>query len=82
MAYALWTPEFADKVIADEGYVVNVGQYGADVKRHLEKQFKRGLIGKWKARWNAPLGGFGLGLPRVVYGRLELAEQMPTQVRP
>ena len=85
MAYSaggkvLWTPEFADKQIVERGYVVSLGQFGADVKRHLEKQFKRGLIGKWKACWNAPLGGWGLGSPRIIYGQLELAEQMPTQI--
>lgn len=67
-----WTLDLALQRIAERGCVVSIGQLDARLRRQLDKLVASGEIAKWRACWNAPLGGFGLGQPRTIYGRPEL----------
>lgn len=67
-----WTVETANEQLATKGYIVSMGQFDAPLKRRLEKAVKEGRLAKWRAPWNAPIGGFGL-TAKTIYGLPELS---------
>jgi hypothetical protein len=68
-----WTVEQAERQLQERGYIVNIGQIDAALKRRLDKAVKAGRIASWKARWNAPFGGYGIGPLKTIYGLPGLA---------
>jgi hypothetical protein len=66
-----WTIETANEVLRTQGYIVNLGQVDSKLRYRLEKAVKAGKLAKWRAPWNAPLGGFGL-TAKTIYGLPEL----------
>lgn len=70
-----WTPEATDKVLQERGYIVCIGQVPDTTRRHLEKRVRRGDLAKWRARWNAPFGGYGIGPLKTVYGLPHLSPE-------
>lgn len=70
-----WTLETANQQLNEKGYIVAMGQFDASIKRRLDNAVKDGRLAKWRARWNAPLGGWGIGPLKTIYGLPELAPQ-------
>jgi hypothetical protein len=66
------TVQQAEQVLRDRGCIVNIGQIDATLKRRLDKAVREGRLAKWRATWTAPLGGFGIGPLKTVYGLPEL----------
>jgi hypothetical protein len=69
------TVEQAERVLQERGCIANIGQIDAPLKRRLEKAVREGRLAKWRATWTAPLGGYGFGPLKTVYGLPHLNPQ-------
>lgn len=72
---ATYTKVDAERALSEKGYIVSLGQLDSAITRLLNKAVKEGRLAKWRAPWNAPLGGFGLA-PKTIYGLPHLNPQV------
>jgi hypothetical protein len=71
-----WSLDQVERRIAECGCIAMIGQVDDKVRRQLEKQVSAGRLAKWRATWTAPLGGYGIGPLKTVYGLPHLNPQV------
>lgn len=71
-----FTTEVIESWIAEHGCIAMIGQVDAPERRQLERAVKNGRLAKWRATWTAPLGGYGIGPLKTVYGLPHLNPQV------
>lgn len=64
----------ADLIIAERGWLPDIGQIPPAVLTHLRRRRRVGEIGCYQGHWNTGLPNLGMGPLKTIYAKPEIVE--------